>query len=289
MIDQHIALLLRSDPIFKAYWTALKSEDQEERLRVTREVELQCGELEEPVTAGHEWASEKMRRYLSCVPEMDRDYARFPQAWLEFVRDEAAKVHLRGVIVEVFSRFLLNSSARGRTRLYGDVKPSTFPKKNFEDPEAGTTLLQLRSIWDAVRCRIVCSDLMTLRTVCIEIWQYFIEKIVRCRNYYTRIGPRSILYKAVHFELEIESNRWIELQVVTELREWVGFLDHAFVYKKSLSFVDREHEEWLTSFSAKANIVDARKILDTDVKIPLSVLERFMKTHDVSFAGRILG
>ena len=123
---------------------------------------------------------------------------------------------------------------------------------------------------------MVCQNLVLLRYVCIQLWQYFLDDIVKCRNYYlaNATSGTTELYRAVHFELEIEPNRWIELQVLTELRDWIGFLDHSFTFKKRLRFLNREHEQWLTNLSANANIADARAVDDNSVMMPLNVIKR---------------
>lgn len=56
---------------------------------------------------------------------------------------------------------------------------------------------------------------------------------------------------------------------LSEVRDWIGFLDRAFSLKKRLVFLNRKHEEWLAGLSMKANKADARSIPDAQVKIPV--------------------
>jgi hypothetical protein len=272
MIEEHISLLLRTDVFFKAYWEALTPLMREDRLALTRETEAICGGLGESILAEHAWASEKVRRYLSCVPQEDFEYDRRPKDWFEFLGDEADKARLCNLTIHRLTAFLDGSAGRGKIRLYGGVKPLASLDASFVHPKSDRAQTRrLRDTWDAVRFRMVCANLVILRTACVEIWQYFIDEIVRCRNYFVSPGNQvgAGLYRAVHFELQVVPNRWVELQVITELRDWIGFLDYSFSFKKSVGFLSREHEEWLLDLTMRANVADARGIPDTDVRTPL--------------------
>ena len=130
----------------------------------------------------------------------------------------------------------------------------------------------LRDTWDAVRCRLVAPDLATLRQISIEIWQYYLDSIIKCSNYYSypQDGSKMGAYRAIHFLIEIEDRRWIEAQVLTAARDAVGVLDYAFTFKRKLQVINREHEEWLRGLSLNVNIFDARGIPAEDLRVPAS-------------------
>ena len=279
MINQHISVLIHSDSFFNAYWEALTPDEREKRLDLTRKVESIWPGSEASARTEYKWASEKARRYFSCVPQKEFEYSRRPRDWMNFVAKGVEKERLYEFSLQEIKTFLSNSRGAGGCRVYGGVKPLASLDAGLEHPKVDSVHRRgLRDAWDAVRFRIVCSDMIVVRVVCVEMWQHYIDEIIGCRNYYvTAGGAGSDLYRAVHFELEIVPGRWIEIQVLTEPRDWVGFLDHSFLFKKRLRFMSREHENWLVGFSLRANVMDARVLPDADVSIPPEILRRYKK------------
>jgi hypothetical protein len=49
----------------------------------------------------------------------------------------------------------------------------------------------------------------------------------------------------------------VELQLLTQAREVISYLDYALLFKKLTSFRTQEHERWLRNLRLKANIFDA--------------------------------
>lgn len=279
MINQHMAVLIHADSFFNAYWEALTPEERQKRLDLTQKCESLWPDSETSARAEYKWGSEKVRRYFSCVPQKEFEYSRRPPDWMDFVANGVEKERLYQFGLQKIKSFLSSSRGAIGCRVYGGVKSLASLDAGLNHPKVDSGRRRgLRDAWDAVRFRIVCSDIIMARVVCVEIWQHYIDEIVACRNYYvTANGSTSDLYRAVHFELEIALGRWIEIQVLTELRDWVGFLDHSFLFKKRLRFMSREHESWLVGFSLRANVMDARVIPNADVSIPPEILERYKK------------
>jgi hypothetical protein len=116
----------------------------------------------------------------------------------------------------------------------------------------------------------------------MQMLQYFIDDVVKCRNYYTAGIGINDLYRAVHFELAIERGCVVEVQILTELRDWIGFLDYSFTFKKKLQFLDHAHEEWLATLAARATIADARRIRDAEVLMPEVTAQRFARWRETT-------
>ena len=275
MIERHIAVLLEHDPFFRQYWEALTAEARQHRLDATRMLEDIHPDDEEMAHAEYAWSSEKMRRYLSCVPQRDPDFERRPKQWLDLVDEPETMQRVHDRARSELEAFRAASGAPS-TRLYGGLKPIASLDASFEQPKPHWAARRnLRDAWDAVRFRLVCEDVIALRTSCMQILQYFIDDVVKSRNYYTAGIGINDLYRAVHFELAIERGCVVEVQVLTELRDWIGFLDYSFTFKKRLHFLDHAHEEWLAALAARATIADARRNRDADVLMPKETALRF--------------
>ena len=85
---------------------------------------------------------------------------------------------------------------------------------------------------------------------------------LRLRNYYyrPRMNGGEDTYRAIHFELLDIRRRAVEVQIVSELREVISLVYHAFVFKRRFHFLSLEHEEWLQSSSLVANVLDAQTL-----------------------------
>lgn len=277
MIDRHLAILLDRDPFFVHYWEKLTPPARHQRLEDTRRLEEIHRDSDQAAQSEYAWSSEKMRRYLSCIPQRDPDFERRPKEWLDLIEQTAEMDRVRERALREMESF--RAAATGPpARLYGGLKPMESFDDSFERPKPHwASQRHRRDTWDAVRFRLVCEDAVALRSTCIQMLQYFIDDIVKCRNYYTAGIGINDLYRAVHFELAIDHRCFFEVQVLTELRDWIGFLDYSFTFKKRLSFLDHAHEEWLTGLAARATIADARRIPETDVLMPEETAQRFAR------------
>jgi hypothetical protein len=280
MIERHIAILLDRDPFFRQYWEELTPPARQQRLDVTRRLEEIHPDADEVAHAEYAWSSEKMRRYLSCIPQRDPDFERRPKAWLDLIQEQETMHRVHDRARNELEAFRAAAGAPA-TRLYGGLKPIASLDTSFEQPKPHWAARRnRRDAWDAVRFRIVCEDVIALRTTCMQMLQYFIDDVVKCRNYYTAGIGINDLYRAVHFELAIERGCVVEVQILTELRDWIGFLDYSFTFKKKLHFLDQAHEEWLAALAARATIADARRLRDAEVLMPEVTVQRFARWRE---------
>jgi ppGpp synthetase/RelA/SpoT-type nucleotidyltranferase len=259
VFDDHLNYVVQQDKVFQYYWGKLDSLQQDK----LRQLGLAIDRLATPdwgdLSARHSAACERLRRYLSSVPEKDMDYSRRPKDWQEFIIDDALKQDLYRSSETALLEFLADYGTLGAARLYGGVKPLESLDRKLGERKTGTRARRnLRDTWDVVRFRIVTENVPVLRDIAMALWQYFIDDIVRSRNYYLQPLADSgrEAYRAIHFELEIERQRWVEVQVMTEARDLTGHLDHAMLFKRLLLPLSAEHENWLRQFVYKVNIFD---------------------------------
>lgn len=270
MIDTHIQFLLNNDPVFLEYWSGKSQAEQGSSIDFATEIDG-VTTTPEGLDSRTLTAADRSRRFLSCVPQKDMDYSRRPIDWPEFVGDEASKKRQYQLSYDILLHFLAESKQAKHGRLYGSIKSIESLDDKFGEDKAGSAARKFfRDTWDVIRFRIVCVDLDSVRSLAVEVWQYFYSEVVKCRNYY--MYPITSLqldpYGAVHFEIEITEGRWIELQILTEARDLAGFLDYALVHKKLLTFIDDEHENWLRNFRRRVLVWDSNQIPSEQLRTP---------------------
>jgi hypothetical protein len=253
-IRQHMQHLRRGGAISEGAGGAAFAQ---RRLRVLREAEGvlrgvvdRRGSLRE----AHAKARESTVRRLSGV--LDREFPNQPPAgeWVRRSLDARETVWAYRRCLRRLRGFLQVSGVRP-VALYGGIKPREGRLGKIAAFEAGEAELDL---WDVVRFRIVTEGIRQLAAVCERFVSVSAGDVGRCRNYYLR--PRhgeSDPYRAVHFELRDSEGWWTEVQVVTAMRDAVGWVDHALVCKKGVAFANRAHAEWLYDLSLAGNVWDA--------------------------------
>ncbi len=259
MFDDHLNYITRQDKLFQYYWGQLDPIRHDKLRQLGLAIDRLATFDWDDLFARHSAACERLRRYLSSVPEKEMDYSRRPKDWHEFIIDDALKQDLYRSSEATLLEFLADYGTLGTARLYGGVKPLESLDRKLGERKTGPRARQsLRDTWDVVRFRIVTENVPVLREIAMALWQYFIDDIVRCRNYYLQPLADSgrDAYRAIHFELEIENQRWVEVQVVTEARDLTGHLDYAVLFKRLLLPLSLEHEIWLRKFGYKVNIFD---------------------------------
>jgi hypothetical protein len=270
LLVRHLDLLLSADPFFATMWASLSASERERFSALATAVD-QIGHDWDTILQKHLASGDRLRRFLSSVPQRDMEYDRRPKDWMEFITDEGAKSELFARSEQRLIQFLGYRVATGAVRLYGGVKPAeSLDRKLGEIKEGSRARRSFRDTWDVVRFRIVVGNLSLLRSVCMEIWQFFLDDIVRCRNYYMRLKNEinRDCYRAIHFELEIEQGRWIEVQAISEARDMIGYMDHAVLFKKRINQLDTDHADWIRSMGYKVNIFDELSIPLEAVKMP---------------------
>jgi hypothetical protein len=100
-----------------------------------------------------------------------------------------------------------------------------------------------------------------LLEIAISFWETYFDYVLKCRNYYYH--PKKNYdkdpYRAIHFEICDNYGNPIEIQMVTKYRDAASFLDHPFLFKKIIPYINVEHENWLMEFSLKANLLEFSK------------------------------
>lgn len=253
----HIDYLLRTDPEFPRAIRRLNAEGWRLRLRLLNWVE---GRRLTLALDGQERQTAQLTAVLG-TPHLvailrERDFPCQPPAarWIaSSLNADCALLTYRRVSGRLV-KFLHRCSVPG-IGFYGGLKAREAIVEKIAPFESNGAELDL---WDVVRFRIVTPNLQGLFTVCSQLLAEFDAEVVRCRNYY--LHPREgndDPYRAVHFELRDEEDGFVEIQVMTALREAVGIVDHSLVRKRSTAFIDVQHKRWLMDLSHAANMIDA--------------------------------
>jgi hypothetical protein len=255
-LNSHIETLVRQDANFASYWSSLTGE----ALASLREM-WSAVEAEDITGSQYESAIDTTKRWFVRIQEKEFQYSKIPNDWMHLVRSEDAKRQLYERSMARLSEFALLSGIEG-FRVYGGIKPeASLDRKILESRQGNAVQVNLLDLWDVVRFRIVAKDLDSLLELGVKFWEWHFDDILRCRNYYyrPRLGHSDDAYRAVHFELADNEEWMVEVQLMTHCREAVGRLDHAFLFKKTLSFIDEQHRKWLTDLSKKANVYEFRR------------------------------
>jgi hypothetical protein len=253
----HIDYLLLADPQFPKAIRKLNAEGWRLRLRLLNWIEGRRLTLAQD---GQERQTAQVTTALGTPNPVaiirERDFPCQPPAarWIaSSLNADRALVTCRRVSGRLV-KFLQRCSVPG-IGFYGGLKTQEAIVEKIASFKSNGAELDL---WDVVRFRIVTPDLHGLFTVCSQLLGEFDSEVVRRRNYYLR--PRERFddpYRAVHFELREEADRFVEIQVMTSLREAVGMVDHSLVRKRSTAFIDAQHKRWLMDLSHAANMMDA--------------------------------
>jgi hypothetical protein len=259
--DAHIQLLLEHDSHFQTYWRSRDEMAQEAFLTCIHEIE--CVSKEEGnLLTEHVRVSHDLARFMVRIQDEPFDYNRLASDWIDFVRDEEAKKKLYDIALRELSSFMQRHVHAQEYILYGGIKQESALVRRMLVPKSEEQFRRsLLDTWDVVRFRLVASDLNVLRGLALLFWEEYFDRIIRCRNYYFRPkdGVHTDPYRAVHFELEIQNGRIIELQMMSQSREIITHLDYAPMFKKTIRFLSAEHEAWLLSLSLKSNLLDRSK------------------------------
>jgi ppGpp synthetase/RelA/SpoT-type nucleotidyltranferase len=226
-------------------------------------------------SAAHAHAAHLLACQFRWLSETDFPEPPPADSWIGFARDPGKLNSLRR---RAFCRLRDSFLTPGRPSgvfLYGGLKPAASIERKIH--EYRTALGEL-DLWDLVRFRLVVPDIHAACELCAAVQGSFGNRVVRCRNYYTR--PRNGSdYRAIHFELELDNQNncdSVEVQILTLAREAVGLLDHNMRRESSISRRPSRYREWLRHLSYAANIRDAERAVlqaSSDV-LPAHLLAR---------------
>lgn len=215
----------------------------------------------------HEKASRALARKLVVVQEKEFEYRRIADDWIDTIFDRKQLVALYQDAGARLEGFLSRNCSAPVYSFYGGIKPETSIRSKFHGTSSPIKDERARplahDVWDAVRFRIVFETIEDLSRGAIDFWRLFLEDIIRCRNYYYR--PRNSSnddsYRAIHFELVDARGRIIEIQMMTNFREFVSVMDHAFLFKQSVPFISEQHRDWLVQCGLIVNVADSKNHL----------------------------
>jgi ppGpp synthetase/RelA/SpoT-type nucleotidyltranferase len=193
------------------------------------------------------------RKLTASITE--RDFPEQPPAkdWIRYSSNSQATLITYKLAQRCLAALLANNHMP-RARLYGGCKNRQAILRKICAFRMNHANLDL---WDVVRFRIVTADLHSMVEVCQHLLRKFKKTVVRCRNYYSR--PRNGAddpYRAIHFELQTDDGWFVEIQVMTAMRESIGIIDHFLVHEKAAPYISDMHERWLLELSQAANSVD---------------------------------
>lgn len=262
--DRQVAYLLAVDPFFAAFWDEVGAEGRRSRQQLAEDIEFALRRRQTRLAAARQWSHEITRRFFLPVQEVGFRYSAVPKDWHAFVRDERAKADLYQAALRSLRAFVYDQWELKQVRLYGGIKPGASIERKVGALHEGG-MRNLQDLWDVVRFRIVTPDLISARSVALRLWYSFMDSVVRCRNYYYRPKNENVgdPYRAIHFEVAMQRQRLVEVQVMTEARELVCFLDYAPQFKKAVPFANWRQRRWLSHFSQKTNIYDCSRLFPT--------------------------
>lgn len=257
MIGKHVNHLRRHDSDFRRYWDGIGASKRRHFLDLAKAADGLSFTGTAELAKAHREASLAIRHYLYGIRESERAYERRPDDWVDFVGDRAERQHLADHCKSELRVFLQGKIAR----FYGGLKPLKSLDRKLRQQSGGSNT-NFRDMWDVVRYRVVVEAIPELRAMALEIWRRWNTDIVRSRNYYMHPKGDSLHdpYRAIHFELEIMPKRWVEVQLLTEARDFIGHMDFALLFKCNVPPMSPHHQSWMWDLSRKINILDAESV-----------------------------
>jgi Region found in RelA / SpoT proteins len=249
-LSSHIHYLSSVDRPFQWSWSDRRS-CCEPRLRAIEQARNARERYATNVRAAHRQATQILGGIFVDLPDFDFRITPRIAEWMTFARSPRrvsilhchANLQLRRVVSDL-----------GAFTWYGGVKSADDVEARIR---AWSRKHPLPDLWDVVRYRIVCDDINQLVSATRQLLTYFGDQVVRCRNYY--VHPRNgtdDAYRAIHLELQYESEELVEIQLLTSNREAVGQIDHSMVLKKRVPPLGFWHVIWVRHLSWVANIMD---------------------------------
>jgi hypothetical protein len=251
--------MLDHDPVFRRFFEDQPQASREEYFDVWRCLDVAEQRPSRDLAALHADATVRAQRWFVSVQEREFMNSAIPPQWHSAARDHEMKTQLYD---RALHRLLAFSEGLPiGIRIYGGLKSEESIEHKILQGWRDSAIFDL---WDVVRFRIVTPNLDSALNVAARVWDHFWDDVVRCRNYYYRPRQRNLdvngsgdPYRAVHFELS-DRNGVFEVQVMTRNREAVSLLDHRFVLKRTLPFLNAEHESWLKAISLACNVIDVQ-------------------------------
>jgi hypothetical protein len=203
----------------------------------------------------HRESMERFAQRLADIPDYEFLVPPETDHWIRFCRSRRQIGLLQD---RAFAQLRAALSEEGETAyLYGNIKGSQDVENRIRE---ACQPVSRPDLWDVNRFRIVCNGPTQLLRVVERILKKYDVRAIRCRNYYVRPrkGPDDG-YRAIHLELQWGPEEFVEVQILTSLREAVGQIDHEFIHKKRVDPMAPWQVPWLEQLSWCANILESRE------------------------------
>jgi len=265
MLDQHIEYLIQEDKYFYDFWARLKSKQKKKFIAKYNYIDKLYGHTNAFENQCKTAGLILKKKYLQ-IPSSVFEFAKIPKDWRTFIRNDNEKRKIFIESEDTLKRFLERHRLNNKVELYGNIKEISSLERKIHRKEKLYTYreeIKIFDIWDIIRFRIVVNNDKLLISVGVLIWQDYLEKIIKCRNFYFHPKNSNIIdpYRGIHYLLEIVPNRIIEIQLVSKEREGMIYLDHSVLFKKIVKPINKSHLKWLFHLSLKINLFEA-KIID---------------------------
>ena len=264
MLESLIPILVEHDTYFESYWS--KQTDVQKKTYTDFVNSIDLGEIPRDKTLLDlaRMSMSIVQRKTYKIPERDHRHMVRRKGYSGFVGNPGSQQRIFLDYENAISQHLKKCGLEKSSRVYGNIKSQAkinqfVRKNNFKDAKY---LDSTQMLWDIVRFRIVTADLLTLIEVCFSIWETHFSNIVRCRNYYfwPLFGLDESTYRAVHFNLSLFGSEPVEIQVMTEGRNKLCYLDYYFLYNRYTDVHHANYERWIKQVVMKYNFNEALSI-----------------------------
>jgi hypothetical protein len=251
--NQYIHKLIDADPLFRDWWIELGDARRHKIEHILMGIDEQYLDRPSGLESKHEWCSLLLGILFRNIEQRELLGYEVPRGWQERIGSQEERDKSLSIAEHALMPILELSPVK-LVDFYGDIKRGA-PHRIIGDDKI--------NLWDMVRFRAVVKDLFSLSAFSAFIIEMFGDNCVRVRNLYLA-PPKSKPdrgYRGIHLLLVLDESELIELQVRSEIREYVSWLDH-YVYKQAEKalFTDSEHL-WLRTLSLKANLAECETFI----------------------------
>ena len=262
MISMHIEILIKYCEHFSAYYNSLNQDDKDILSNVANDIDISTINRDSQLFKEHAQCSLYLKKNSLIIPSIDFKYSSIPSNWGSYIKNEKLKEDVKARSHDIIHHWQDTLAKHIYvTRIYGGLKPSHSLDLKYRQlkQSGGSVNRSLFDTRDVVRFRVVCDDICSLFFAALKFFHSFTNKILYSHNYYfhSNTNGSGRPYRGIHIQVLLHSIYPIEIQFITKARDIAGAFDYPFLFKERISFINKQHERWLTEFRLKANIYDA--------------------------------
>ncbi len=276
MLNQYLKYLLKKDDNFISYWCALDEDSQVEYVNNLLAIEsLYSGYDKVALISEISKKHEAIKRIFVKIPHINLSLFRIPDGWNSFIKNENEKKKLFQLSNDMLSKHIQVYDLSDVCYLYGNIKSNASLDRKIMTDYMPNNSSGTRDIWDIIRFRMVASNLFDLLYIATTIWDEYYDNILKCYNYYSNPKNNDPLkhYRGIHFEIFLQPDKIVELQLVTKSVDSVSYIEHSVMFKKLLPFQNNLQESWLKTFVLKSLLFDYNNLVESELinkKLPLT-------------------